>query len=599
MEFLSSPALQNSGELCHVRAVFVQLRGALAYLRCMLWLCLALLGSTQQAHAETSPAGGAGSSRGVELKPSFDFLVDTTGQLAIDTIEQQASGSFAPIARFKPVLLESSTLWFRFDALVENPGPSWHLSIPLPGVESVTLYFRDGAGRWISQQAGSRHAISTWPQPGSYPVFSLGEERNKFVRYYLRINHSRVPFSTLPTLVSSSQFITKSQTEHMLLGVYFGLTALVIALALANAIAYRDSGFGSYAAYVTMFAGAQATFTGVAGLYWWPEWPGLNNTTKLLLPVLAAACAMWFVRTVVTPRRFSRALDGLMLALIGLLTAVSVCDVMLPSRESFALIHFLVSVSIAALLMVLGVGLFEGDRHTRWVALGFLPVVLATLLPLLRNLGVISSSFWTEYALVLGSAIEVPVLFYGLQRRVSQRRNVNARASRLSNVDPLTGLYSSAMLLGKLEQSLGTYQRYKLPFALVLVNLSNLASLQRQHGRETADSALVLAAACIRGVAHSTDTVARVGDTQFALLMEGPITADAANDIATRLLASGLRPSSQLPDAEPLQFHIAVGHMNAEVSIAPAESDAFLKRMLKALKDMNDGSRKAIRLVKL
>ncbi|MES2942673.1 MAG: 7TM diverse intracellular signaling domain-containing protein [Pseudomonadota bacterium] len=534
------------------------------------------------------------------LNAALEFMLDTDHYHTVEQVETLPEDQFTPLAKGKlPRLDGNGALWLRFDAVIKTPDTHWRLALPLPGVDEVSVYFRDSEGQWIRQQAGDIHPISNWPLAGRYPVFSLSSEMGQPVRYYIHIRHARVPFSTPLRLITDSQLIYTRQTEHMLLGIYFGLAALVIGLAVVYAAAYRDLGFASYAVYVIMFAGSQGVFTGIAGLYWWPELPALNNAAVIFLPVSAAAAAMWFVRTVTTPRRFSRALDWLILALMAVLPLIGLLDVAYPTVESFSMINTLISVSMLVLLVALVAALAEGDRHARWMAMGFLPVLIATLFPLMRNLGVISSSFWTEYALILGSAIEVPVLFYGLHRRVSQRREPGTRATTLRTTDALTGLHSAKVLVSKLRQALGTAERYQQPFALLMVNLANLASLQNQHGRQTGEHALVMAAARIRAVARPADTVARAGEAQFALLIEGPISADAANDVATKIIASGLRPSNELPESESLRFHIAVGHLGETAGVVPAECDTYLARMLQAVKEMNDGSRKAIRLVRL
>ena len=321
--------------------------------------------------------------------------------------------------------------------------------------------------------------------------------------------------------------------------------------------------------------------------------------TILLLPLTAAATALWFVRTVIMPRRFSRALDWLILALMGLAPLVGLLDAAFPTLESFAIVNILVSAGMVVLLLVVGVSLVEGDRHARWIALGFLPIILATLFPLLRNFGMIAASFLTENALLLGSAIEAPILFYCLLRRVTQRVKPSTRASTLRTFDPLTGLLTTRPLLRKLRQALSTAKRYHQPCALMIINLSNQASLQLRHGRETGDRAMVLAAARILAATQPTDTVARVGDSHFALLMEGPLNIDLVNGLATKILASGLRTTNELPDADPLQFHIAIGYLARPTRLAPEQAQACLDRMLQVAKDMNDGSRKAIRLIQL
>ena len=542
-----------------------------------------------------------GQDRGpVAMANSLEFWLDSQGNTPVEKIEAGADTlPFAAVKSGQPHLLDNGALWLRFDALVQSSQVHWKIEVPESGIDKITMYYRDSLGRWVVQQAGDSQAISTWPQPGRYPILSLSHEVGQKVRYYLRVEHARIPFSALPRAVTDAQVTTARQLEHLLLGAYFGLAALITVLALINAAAYRDWGFATYAIYMATLAGSQGAFTGVTGLYAWPELPALNNMAVVLLPLTAAAAALWFVRTVTTPKRFSRALDWLIVALMALLPLVALVDAAFPTAESFALINILISSSMVILLMVVGVAMFERDQHARWIALGFLPIIVAALFPLLRNYSLLASSFLTQNALILGSAVEAPILFYALLRRVTQRREPKMRAITLRTTDPLTGLGSSRLLTIKLQQALRTAERYQQPCALLIINLSNLATLQQQHGREAGDRAMVLAASRIQALAPATDMVSRVGDSLFAWLMEGPMTSKSVNHVATKILTSGLRPSSQLPEADPLQFHVAIGYMADPARLALTQPQLLLTRMVQEAKDMNDGSRKAIRLVQL
>ena len=562
-------------------------------------IVVALATLTQPGFAQPAPLVLDTDAQAVLLAPALELFLDESGELTVDKLEQLPAERFKPAVRHTPYNVENGALWLRFDATVRNPAYNGRLTVPMPGIDDVRLYYRNASGQWVRQQAGDSVRMSLWPQPGRYPTFLLNYEVNQPTRYYVEIRPERVPFSMLPEILSTSQFITTQQKAAMLLGIFFGLAALVITLALVNAVAYRDAGFGSYAVYMTLFAGSQATFSGVAGLYLWPELPAINNFIGLTLPASAASAALMFVRTVITPRRFSRALDWLLLAMAGLLPMVGLFDMFGPTIENFVLINSLIILGMLVMLMVIGVAIVEGNRHARWIAFGFLPVLLATAFPVARNLGLINTSFLTEYGRMLASAISAPLLFYGLLTRLSQQREPSARATSLRTKDPLTGLYTTPVLVNKLRQSLGTAGRYPQPFALLVINFTNLALLQSQHGREAGDRAMVVAAARLRLVARPVDTVARVGDSQFAMLIEGPVSQLEANDLATKILASGLRPSNEVPDAEPIRFHIAVGHLDDPKSVAPGDAAACFARMQQSVKDLNDGSPKAIRLVKL
>jgi diguanylate cyclase (GGDEF)-like protein len=530
----------------------------------------------------------------VTLEPALRLLLDPTGQLTQDQVEALPDASFSVAAPGKSYLLGRGAAWLVFDAVSNSADTNWRLVVPLPGADSVELFYRGQDGQWVTQQAGDRRAISEWTQPGRYPVFSLSQRTGEQVRYFVKIEHVQAPYSTLPQIMSDAQLFTTMLSEHILLGAYFGLALLVVVLALANTFTYRDAGFGTYSLYIALFILAQGVLTGVAGLYWWPELPVLNSSVPLAIS-LATAAATWFVRTMVVPKRAFRSLDIAMLILIVLTPLAGLFSMLLQDQLTYSVFNLMLLINMTLLLVVVLVAVLTGGKHSRWIAYGFAPVLLAALAPVLRNYRVIESSFWTEYALLIGSAIEIPLLFYGLYLRMAQERGINLRTKELRYVDPLTGIYTAQVISKKLKQLLDPDTRFPRPYVLLAVDLTNCAELEKKYNRETADRALVMAAARIRSVTRSADTVARIGDAQFALLIVDPVSLAEANDLATKILAAGLRATNELPESEPLRFNIALGHGH-DISVT-SSADAVLQQLLAALKEMNNGSRKAIRTV--
>lgn len=533
------------------------------------------------------------------IDPPIEAFYDPTGQLTVAQIDRQSNLQFTPVDRSKPYKLGSGALWMRFDVVVNNPTPHWRLTVPMPPLDDVSMYYRNPAGQWVAQQAGDNRPMSTWTQRGRYPAFLLSHELGQSVRYYVQVKHTRIPYSILPRIVSDAQFISSRQNEHLLMGIYFGLTALVVVLALANALTYRDGGFGSYAAYIGLFALVQASMGGMAALYLWPEVPGLNDFATLTLASTVAAAGLWFVRAVTMPKRFLKALDTTILALMGSLIFVALLNAAQPSATSFMVYNLVLSISVLVLFAAVAVALVDGDRHARWLAFGFLPVVVAITMPLLRNVGLVTSGFLTDYGLMLASAIEVPILFYGLHRRMAQGRSISERASGLRYADPLTGVHTIKVIRLKLRQLLGATPQSHQPFAFLAIELANYAAIQKKYNRDTSDRALIMAAARIRSVARSVDTVARIGDTRFGVLIDGPGSSSDANAVATKIVAAGLRAIRELPEHEPLIFKIAVGYCVDASTSHPPQAGTVLADLLAALDEMNDASGKTIRLLKL
>src|SRR5439155_13466552 len=138
------------------------------------------------------------------------------------------------------------------------------------------------------------------------------------------------------------------------------------------------------------------------------------------LPGVSAAAALWFTRTVTEPQRYSRALDLAVWATIaGLLSAVAL-DVMLVSRLSIFLVVVLATVALLIVAVLIGVVWVQGDDpYVRLIALGFLPVLLMAVFPILRGFNLIPISPFTRYGISIGAALEMPILFYAVSLRGS------------------------------------------------------------------------------------------------------------------------------------------------------------------------------------
>ncbi len=568
----------------------------LAALALFCWTCALLLG-TGVARGEPLPPGVnlSTATSAVPLAGASQFLIDRGGRLGAEDLErQQAALPFAVRpAGHQAVLVGEDALWIRFVARSPVQSVHWQLELAMPGVDDVALYYRDAAGLWVVQRAGDRVPQAEWPQRGRKPVFSLSREAGREVVYFLRIRHERVPFSGALFLKTQTDLVEQEQQTLLLLGAYFGLAALAIVVATANALVYRDRGFGTYVLHVATMALGQAGITGAGGMLLWPEWPPLNNPMTFFMPMLAGATGAWFVRTIATPRQYSTLLDRLAVGVTFALMAVAAFDVFVPTLTGFDLSMYLLILSVALVMLLLALAMARGDRHSRWVAAGFSLVVIGGAFPVARNFGLFPSGFLSEYGLMLGSALEMPLLFYGLNRRLTELTESRARARALSVTDPLTGLGSRRKLLRQLQISLER-ARSGRPFALMVVELANHATLAREQGREGLDRALVLAAALLKAVVRDIDTVARVGDCQFALLMESPCTPEEANAMATHAVAQGLRSASAATGGATLRFHVALGLL----PVSGLDAAGTLHQLLQELRLIAPDASKTIRTIR-
>jgi len=123
------------------------------------------------------------------------------------------------------------------------------------------------------------------------------------------------------------------------------------------------------------------------------------------------------------------------------------------------------------------------------------------------------------------------------------------------------------------------------------VQLPHHSGFQRAHGREAADRVLVLTAARLRRLVRPGDTVARMADDQFALLMEQPCPLALAQQTATAIVAQGLRASALVEDPQALRLHVALALMPQP----PLDADGVVRALQVELSQIRRDPKRAIR----
>lgn len=451
-------------------------------------------------------------------------------------------------------------VWYRLRLPQTTANQNWYLSVPIPGINSVSLYRLDpiGPGSVEQWRSGDQIATRSWNLAERYPTFALWWTRDGPSTVYL--SAARDIRTSLP-LALTEEAVERAthRNANLLLGIYFGVVAGCLFVALLRLSVVRDLGFVFFALYAFVSALTQASLTGVGGLYLWPHSGALANGVSLMLPIWMVAAALLVVWDLSAFRDVSRRVGDMLLALAAFGVLAALATPWLPFRASFLLAVSFTAANTFLPLPIFAYAALRGNRFAWWGLLAFIPLLLGAAFPILRNLELIPSGYWTQYGLTIASGIHLPALLVVLEQRRRARNRASARGNQAAVSDPLTGTATRQLLLERLEQCNRRCVRFRQEAALLVVDTMNFRDLVVEQGLAWHDRLLTDIAARIASVARDVDTVARIDNNRFAVLVEGPMTRAKANTMAGHLVAQGLRFSPRLPDGVSLEFGVTIG----------------------------------------
>jgi len=141
---------------------------------------------------------------------------------------------------------------------------------------------------------------------------------------------------------------------------------------------------------------------------------------------------------------------------------------------------------------------------------------------------------------------EIRGLNQRLEERVRERTEelaaLNKQLQHQALHDPLTKLPNRTLFQDRLDHAVRLGLREKKPFALIVLDLDRFKEINDTKGHATGDLVLQHSAASLRAALRDSDTVARMGGDEFAILLPGVAGWDTAHVAAQRVLQSLTRP---------------------------------------------------------
>lgn len=140
---------------------------------------------------------------------------------------------------------------------------------------------------------------------------------------------------------------------------------------------------------------------------------------------------------------------------------------------------------------------------------------------------------------------------------ITERRATERHVQYLALHDSLTGLANRVLLASRFEQGAALARREGHGMALLYFDLDGFKPLNDRYGHEVGDRMLRHVAAQLLQEVRQSDTVARVGGDEFAILLGRMGTLDDAEKVAEKVLEALGMP--MVWQGEPLRIGASIG----------------------------------------
>lgn len=183
----------------------------------------------------------------------------------------------------------------------------------------------------------------------------------------------------------------------------------------------------------------------------------------------------------------------------------------------------------------------------RWAWPLSIELILFAGTPLLYDSSAIENAFVPRYVALAASFLAATWVMVGLKRRLVE---AEVRQRGIANRDPLTGVGNRRVFDAILRRELdartrpsGRREADASPLALLVLDLDDFKGVNDRHGHQVGDAVLREAAARTHAILRSTDTLARIGGDEFAVIAPGAHGEGAQRMAEAIRTAVGLRDS--------------------------------------------------------
>lgn len=368
-----------------------------------------------------------------ELAKYMEILEDKEGKW---TIEQLLSPSFEHKFQSNESGVvnhgfTSSVYWIRMTFVnQDHPYKDWFLEVAYPMLDHIQFYLLDTDRLIYSQETGDNLPFKQRSVSHRNFIFNFPLSLQQVTTVYLRVQtQSSMQFPA--TLWSSVAFAEKINREQSALGLYYGALLVMLIYNLFLFFGVRDVNYLYYAIYIIGYGLFQFSLNGLAYQLLWPELPWWGNRSVPFFIGFGWFGIMLFTKYFLDTKKSTPRLHW-GITFFWLFTFVTMGLALMASYGLAIRIAILNAFGGSVTAMIAGIITYRsGYRAAKFYVIAWFGLLSGIVLYVLKTIGLFPPNLFTEYALQVGSVMEVVLLSFALADRINIIKKEKAHALKL------------------------------------------------------------------------------------------------------------------------------------------------------------------------
>lgn len=164
---------------------------------------------------------------------------------------------------------------------------------------------------------------------------------------------------------------------------------------------------------------------------------------------------------------------------------------------------------------------------------------------------------------LIGAFLGVSLMAYFHER---SRSDAEEAIQSMALTDSLTGIWNRRFFTEQAEQEVERARRYEFPLSLIIIDIDQFKRINDTHGHDAGDLVIRHLASLLTNRIRTSDTVARLGDDEFAILLPHATLSEAA--VVAENLRAAVAESGVAWRGNSLRYTISLGVGECGASMA-------------------------------